>query len=205
MKKVLFIVCLLIPTFATLAQENRADGKRMRYGFNLGVNYSNVLDNDELPDNATLVNGIGFRMGLLADIRVFDFLSVSPKSELSFNNSKVKFTNPDGSSSSYDVMPISLDLMTHFTFKKHNSNLKPYFFFGPDVKIPVSKKPEDTTRYYTNPDVAIDLGIGAEKPLTRFSFLPELRYSFGLLNVNQHPQLKSLNVHTISLVLNFLG
>lgn len=206
MKKVTFIICLFVCSFAVLSQSEITDNeKRLKYGFNLGINYSNLLDNDMLTNNASLSNNLGFRLGILADYKISKSLSISPKVEMSFNNSKINFTNIDGSQEDYKVMPISIDFMAHFIFKKNNAKLSPYFFFGPNIKIPVSKRTDNTTTYSTNSDFAIDFGIGIEKPFTHFNFSPELRYSFGLLNVNQHPSLQSLNFHNISLVFNFLG
>jgi hypothetical protein len=206
MKKVVFVVGLLISSFAVFSQsDSNTIEKRLKYGFNLGINQSNVLDNRKLPSNASLSNNLGFRLGILADYKISKFLSVSPKAEVSFNNSEVNFTNFDGSQTEYEIMPISLDFMTHFIFKRNNEKLSPYFFFGPNVKIPISEKNNNSTPYSTKSDFAIDFGIGVDKPFTHFHFSPELRYSFGLLNINQNPSIQSLYFHNISLVFNFLG
>ena len=78
-----------------------------------------------LPSNATLSNNLGFRLGILADYKIYKSLSISPKAELSFNNGKINFINIDGSNTEYEIMPISLDFMAHFIFKKNNSKLSP--------------------------------------------------------------------------------
>lgn len=204
MKKVIFVTGLFISSLTVFSQsESSVNEKRMKYGFSLGINHSNLLDNEMLSSNASLSNNLGFRLGILSDYKISKFLSISPKAEMSFNNSEVNFNNIDGSQTEYEIMPISLDLMAHFIFKKNNEKLSPYFFFGPNVKIPVSKKNDNTTAYSTNYDFAIDFGIGIDKPFTYFNFSPELRYSFGLLNVNQHPSIQSLKFHNISFVFNF--
>ncbi len=205
MKKVVFVSVLFVTALTAFSQSGGTPSeKRMRYGFNLGVNYSNLLADDALPGNATLSNNLGFRLGLLADYQISKSVSISPKAELSFNNSKVNFTYEDGSQPVYKVLPVSLDFMTHFIFKKNNEQLSPYFFIGPNVKVPVSKRTDDSTTFSTNADFAIDFGIGLDKAFTNFHILPELRYSFGLLNINQHPSLQTLNFHNIALVFNFL-
>ena len=205
MKKVVFVVGLLISSFAVFSQsDSNTLEKRLKYGFNLGMNQSNVLDNGKLPSNASLSNNLGFRLGILADYKISKFLSISPKAEMSFNNGEVNFTNIDDTKTEYEIMPISLDLMTHFTFKKNNEKLSPYFFFGPNVKIPISEKNDNSTTFSTKPDFAIDFGIGVDRPFTHFHFSPELRYSFGLLNINQNPSIQSLYFHNISLDFNFL-
>jgi len=202
MKKVTFVIGLVVCSLTAFSKSESIDTeKRLKYGFNLGVNYSSLIDNDMPPKNASLSNNLGFRLGLVADYKISKMLSISPKAEMSLNNCEINFTNTDGSLTKYEVMPISLDFMTHFIFKKNNTKLSPYFFFGPNIKIPFSKNTDNST----NTDFAIDFGIGLDKAFTYFNFSPELRYSFGLLNVNKNPALETLNFHNISLVFNFVG
>ncbi|MBU2020375.1 MAG: PorT family protein [Bacteroidetes bacterium] len=205
MKKFVFVLGLLFSPFVVYTQSvtNNIE-KPLKFGFNLGINQSNVLDNGNLPNNASLSNNLGFRLGILADYKVAKIFLISPKAELSYNNCQIDFTNSDGSKSQYEVMPKSLDLMSHFVFKKNNEKSSPYFLFGPNVKIPISKRPKDQSSYSTSADFAIDFGIGIERAFANFNFSPELRYSFGLRNVNQNPMIQSLKFHNISLVLNFI-
>jgi len=206
MSKVVFVLAVLTSSLTSFSQDEGSFGeKRVKYGFNLGVNYSNLLHKEALPENASLSNDFGFRLGILADYRLSEIVSISPKAELSFNNSSVHFAHTDGTSSEYRVMPVSLDLMTHFVFKANREKLSPYFLFGPNVKIPISKRSDNSAEFSTNSDLAIDCGIGIDRAGTSFNFSPELRYSFGLLNVNQQPSVQSLRFHMISLVFNFVG
>lgn len=204
-KIAVLVIGIFVCSMAVFSQSDvTVNEKRINYGFNLGINHSILLGNEMLPSNASLSNNIGFSLGVLADFKASRFLLISPKAELSFNNSSVKFSGITGFHGEYEVMPISLGFMTHFIFKKNNAKLSPYFFFGPNVKIPVFEKNNNSTTFSTNPDFAIDLGIGFDRPFSRFNFSPEIRYSFGLLNVNQHPSLQTLNFHNVSLLFNFL-
>jgi len=206
MKKVVLVLGFVTWSLIMFSQsENAISEKRMKYGFNSGVHHSNLLYHNTLPDNASVSNSPGFRLGVLAEYKITKLLSISPKTEISFNNSKISFAHFDQSTTVYNIMPISLDVMAHFVFKKSNEKLSPYFFFGPDVKIPISNGDKSSTTFSTRSDFALDFGIGVNKAFNHFNFSPELRYSFGLLNVNQHPSLRTLNFHTISLVFNFLG
>ena len=206
MKKVVFVSILLISFFNAFSQvDNKVDIKRMKYGFNLGLNYPNLLDDNKLPDNASISNNIGFRLGIIADYKISEILSFSPKAELSLNSSKVIFSNSDDSQTEYDIMPISMEFMAFAVFKNNNKKYNLYFFIGPDIKIPISEKPASSTTFSTNSDIAIDFGIGIDKAFTYFNFAPELRYSFGLRNINENPALQSLYFHNISLLFNFIG
>ncbi|KAB1065981.1 outer membrane beta-barrel protein [Salibacter halophilus] len=206
MEKVVLAIALLFCSSTIFSQSSDSiDEKRLKYGFNLGLNYSNLLDDDKLPENASVTNNFGFRLGVLADYSVSELFHISPKAELSFNNSKVELDRADGSQLDYEVMPVSLEFMTHFLFKDNKEKLSPYFYVGPNVKLPLLLKEPGKTEFPTRYDFAIDFGVGVDKPLKHFNFAPELRYSFGLHNVNGHPELQTLYFHNISLVFSFLG
>lgn len=194
---------LFISSLAFSQNEEQNQEKRLKFGFNLGVNQSNLMSKHDLGEGVSLENNIGFRLGVLADLKINKFLSFSPKAELSFNDSYVRFE--DFPEESYEVFPISLEIMPHFVFKKEGNKLNPYFLVGPNIKIPLQRKINDPTVYSTSFDFAIDVGIGFEKPLDYFNLGAELRYSYGLMNVNQYPVFRSLYFHNVALVFSFLG
>lgn len=201
MKNAVLLTSMLLWSVIVFSQtESDKDDSKFRFGFNLGANYSNLQSKETLPNNAKISNDVGFSLGLFMDYSITDNFIFSPKSELSFYNSSVVFSNDN---STYEIFPISLNFMTHFVYKIGNSKVVPYFFAGPNFKIPISKKPESSSEFYTNSDFAIDFGIGLENRTKYFIFAPELKYSFGLLNINQNPTLQTLNFHNISLILNF--
>ncbi|MGM0479945.1 MAG: outer membrane beta-barrel protein [Bacteroidota bacterium] len=202
MKKISFVLVLLACSLVVKAQsDNAVNEKRLKFGFNLGVNHSILYAPDELPGFASISNDLGVRLGVLADYQLFEFLSISPKAELSFNNNELNLTFGDNAQYSYEVLPIGLEFMTHFIFKKKNERLSPYLYFGPNLKIPIADKSID---YYGHPDLAIDLGIGFEKAFTQFNFSPELRYSYGFTNVSMTPTIRSMKFHSVSLIFNFM-
>lgn len=207
MKKVVFVFTLFLCCQLGMAQNDTltiAKESRLKFGFGVGMNHSIIIDKD-IPDNAYTVNDPGIRLGIFAEFEALDFLFFAPRAELSFNNGKVDLPRLDGSNSIYEVMPISLDLMAHFILKKPGGSLHPHFLVGPNFKMPLSQKTDDTTVFPTAPDFAIDFGVGVDKAFRGFWFAPELRYSYGLLNVNQNPEIRSLGFHSVSLVLNFKG
>lgn len=206
MKKVVFVSTLLLCSLSIFGQtQDTVKHNPPRIGFNVGLNYSQVFAHDGLPTNASISNGLGMRIGLIGEYKISDIFSFSPKLELSFNNSKVLFSTSSDSPDKYEIMPAGIELMTHFIIKKKSQSLRPYFIFGPNIKIPLPKTTSNTTSYSTGTDIALDLGIGIDKSLEKFNFSPELRYSFGLQNVNTNPAVQSLSLHNISLIFNFLG
>lgn len=206
MKKVSVAIFVLLLSKSALSQtmENAqvTPLKRLHVGFNLGVNYSNLLVTDK-PAYAEISNKIGGRLGILADFRLNKIISWSPKAELAFHDNKIRFQPTEDISYTYKVMPMSLEIMNHFVFKDAKRKVSPYFYFGPNVRIPLQKRITDTSQFRTNPDFAIDFGIGLEKPFNSFRIAPELRYSMGLRNVNGSAMIKSVKFHTVSLIFNF--
>ncbi|MEM5567122.1 porin family protein [Psychroserpens sp. AS72] len=205
MKSVVLSIVLLVGSFVGFSQsEKESNEKKLKYGFNLGVNYSNLLAKESLPNNSDIYNEIGFSAGLIMNYKLTEDLSISPKVELSINKSGIKTTNNDDSVSLYKIFPASLDIMTHLIYKIGNGNTTPYVLVGPKLNLPVFGKSKSDYEYKNSTDFSIDLGIGLENKLKHFSISPEIRYSLGLFNINENPNFKTLNYHKISLVLNII-
>lgn len=190
---------------AALETDSTIVPQRTSFGFNFGINYSNMMTQGTLPENAGISNGAGFRMGILMEDSINKYFAFAPKIELSFNDHQVLFKNPEDYVTNYKVSPITLEIMAHVLIKKKLGKFNTYFLFGPNFKIPITADDNTFKQYASKRDLAIDFGIGFDHDLKFFHFAPELRYSYGLINVNQHPNIKSLRCHTLSLVFNFKG
>ena len=94
-------------------------------------------------------------------------------------------------------MPVSLEFMTHIALRIG----KPYIYFGPNIRIPISFQESSETTIKTVPNFGVDLGLGIEKMTKFFTFAPEIRYSFGLSKIHQY--MDQLYFNNISLILNF--
>lgn len=197
-------VAVVFYAITVLAQsETKSLNSKFRIGFNLGTNHSWLYSKESLPDNAVINTGIGARLGILMDYSLSKNFIFSPKVELAFNKSEVDLKNNDNSVSTYRIFPISLEVLSHFVYKAGEGNSKPYFLIGPNLRVPIRNNSKSSTAFENRSDVAIDVGLGLENSFKYFLFSPELRYSFGLLNVSKHPTLNSLKFHALSLVLNF--
>lgn len=184
-----------------MAQDAETNTRKLSFGFNVGANYSNLFSPEPLPSNASISNNVGVRIGLISAYHVAPFFSIAPKAELSFNSANVAFDgiNP----SRYKVFPVNLDFATHLVFRLPGEKRSPYFYVGPNIKVPVQQKVADTEDFGSQTDFAIDFGIGFENHFQLFNMAPEIRYSMGLRNVNENPALQSLHFHNIALILNF--
>ncbi|KAF0200775.1 MAG: hypothetical protein FD170_3227 [Bacteroidetes bacterium] len=204
MKKLVLTATVAFCTFVGFAQsENKAIDSKLRFGFNVGTNYSLLLSKETLPDNSKIYNGIGAKVGVFMDYSISKNLLFSPKAELALNNSGIETTNNENSIITYQVLPVSLEIMTHFVYKSGDGKIIPYFLVGPNFRLPLKNKSKSSAEFKNKPDFAIDFGVGLENKLKFFILAPEIRYSLGLLNINENPIFQTLNYHNISLVLNF--
>jgi outer membrane protein W len=210
--KVFFTCLCIIQSVNLYAQfENGSDQKKFKSGISLGLNYSNILYEEFSPPINVAINasnGMGFRIGIVTDYQISKVISIAPKAELSLNSGQVSVQNVNGNiiggKTIYDILPVSIDIMAHLVFEKGTKNWKPYFFIGPNVRLPLLEKNTNQT-VENSSDIAIDIGVGGQRTFTHFHFLPELRYTFGLLDLNRDPRLQSVNFHSISLVFSIMG
>ena len=198
MKNLLLIALPLLLAGGVRAQDDRLEKKRFNTGFNIGINKANVITSSNSPDMA-IQNGMGFRMGLISSFAFTKRFSVEPKLELSLNAANVSFENEE-----YRVNPADLEMILHFRRKFFKGGFSPYIIAGPNVKVPLPG------RYAmilpTRQDVAIDVGVGLDVPFgKKIRVAPELRYSFGLLNISESSTVNDLKFHNVALVLNIGG
>lgn len=202
MKKNVLITTMLMLLSKCFCQAQDSTSK-IKWGFNVGLNYSNIQLKNVDPQIQSS-DALGFRMGVLIDWKLTNHLSFSPKSELSFNGSKLMSANNSDSKIIHEVYPVVIEFASHFTYKLTSSQTAPYLLFGPSYKVPITSN--KTVQYATKrSDVAFDFGIGIDRKLSTFMFSPELRYSFGLNNLLDKSSVGQLYFHTIMLVLNFKG
>lgn len=203
MKNAVLLTALGLFSFGVFAQEQDDQPERkIRFGFNLSANYANLYSNDPLPDDSDISNGFGFGLGVLMDYQISDRFTISPKTELSFYNNSVNYPVGEGRAR-YDVFPAAVNVMVHAAYEMGQGKMRPYFYVGPNYRVPVSRNSGETTTFETTTDLAVDFGFGLKNKLKHFVFAPELKYTFGFMNVNNNPALQSLNFHSVSLILNF--
>lgn len=200
-----FLFCLLANITAQTTEIE--EDQPFKFGINIGLNYSNVFVSEELPASASLSNGFGFRLEILAETRLFKNVFVAPKIGLSFNESRLSDILDSGEEVEYLILPVSFEFGTQFQFKKNSANNRPYFFVGPSIKIPMQETNSDAVVFAENWTPALDFGFGFDKDFGYFQFSPELRYSIGYYPLSNLPDIYSgqFYFHNISIIFNFLG
>lgn len=180
------------------AGDKSRDRKIAAFGFSFGVNRSNLQFGAAQENGDQIVNGMGYRLGVVSELRLGKRIVVSPKADLSFNAGQLNQGNTD-----YAVSASSLELMGHLKYRMMRSNFSPYILVGPNYRIPLANRNDNSVP--TSSDVALDIGVGLDVPLIGFKMSPELRYSYGLSNITNSEAFSDLNHHNIALTLIFTG
>lgn len=207
MIKIVFVCLLLSLTAFSFGQTENSESK-LKFGFNAAITYSNLQltpVNSLYAKDMEASNGPGIRMGILLDYKIAEHFSFSPKTEMSFNNGKVSLPLPGDERDIYNVLPAAIEVASHFNYKLNTGKLEPYFSFGPSFKIPITDENNSMRQISNRSDLALDFGVGLHKACSSFSFAPELRYSYGLMNLSTVNAISRLNFHSISLIFNFKG
>ncbi len=179
---------------------------KIELGFSFGTNYSLLYLGENDPSKATRlssVNGLGFRLGILATLPLFPRVSLTAKPELSFNDNNLGYTNSENKQQEYE-MPTTGEIAVHVSYKLSSGSTHPYVLFGPAYKLPLTSSSSD---YYqiTRPALALDAGVGLEHLFKHFKIAPELRYSYNVNNISSVSGIKDVRYHVLSLSLMFWG
>lgn len=195
MKEVIIIV-LALSSFQLHAQDEVQKNKIATFGFDLGVNRSNLAFGSDQDGAGDITNGLGYRLGIISNFRLSEKFSLAPKAELSFNASRLNQNSVE-----YKVNPVNIEAMVHLKYKFFRSRFTPYIVAGPNLRVPLSNTTGDFIP--TKKDIAIDAGLGIDIPLRNIMISPEIRYSFGLINISNSSNVSDINYNNLSIVLAF--
>ncbi len=204
MKKSLIIILLGVLAMGSYAQDDCTPAK-LEAGFEAGINYSFLEAAEGIPSPHYIDNSAGFQFALNLEWHLLKFLSIQPALGISINNAAV--TNEPNYwynyQSSYDVFPVALEGAIKARYYPVQGTKKPYLTAGLLYMYPLEKT-YVSSHFDNAATFAIDLGIGIKNRFFgKFNVSPEIRYSFGLSNVNLNPGFKELNYNRIAVVIGF--
>ncbi len=185
-----------------MAQKPHGTTEKVRAGFSLGINHSLLQSNKGLSENMMIHNDIGFQMDMMVEYVLNDRMLINSAFGFSLNDSKVLSGTHE---LPYDVFGLSADFMIHGIYRFSTSAFRPYILIGPSLMWPMDIDRNYSAQYPAGKNLAADIGFGLEKVFGFLSISPELRYSWGLSNVNANPALISLTYHRVSFSFKFKG
>ena len=195
---VVFIAVLL--TFNLFAQEEKLSGYQPSFGFNLGLNQSLFFNSND-TENLEIFNAPGFRLGVLADFPLKNGWSLSPKSELSFDNGSIIENDIK-----YRVDPVVLNFAIHtkYKYKNYTGKYRPYLSFGPSLRVPLESE-NQINQFNTVPALGFDFSFGVDIDAKDFLISPELRFTAGLTDIRRYPSGNTLRGSSATLLINFMS
>lgn len=206
LKKVVVVGCLIIVSQFLFSQEPESKiPRKALYGFSLGLHYSTFGIEEKRGQLLKNENedAIGGRMGLAADYELNKQINFVPKLEVAFYGNKPTYQSAVGEED-YELSNIALETKAHFTFDLYNRVSKPYLLLGISYSHVLDE--EDGAQSPSGSFFSIDGGVGYYKKGKFFISSPELRYSYGLTNINNTKEVNSnILLHSIALVFSFKG
>lgn len=207
-KRLLCVVILAATVNMAVAQQRKVQNKPyidlrpMHFGIQIGLNMQDVemrnigpqlitLPEQESSEQLVLVDADtwnpGFSVGVVADMRLSQHLSLRVSPTMHFGSKHLVFRNfkdlndaghpretTQDLKNTYIAMPVDLK----FSAQRFN-NYRPYMIAGVSPMINLSGKDQDfihLKRY----DTMVEIGLGCDYYLPFFKLIPELKFCFSL-------------------------
>ena len=226
------LVVLLCTVLRSTAQDRSSlnlpffDNQKLHYGFLIGIGVSrfqmDYADRYISPDLDTLHSvvpsgNVGFKLGFVVDYHFHDVFDVRLTPTVSFNQFKLDYRYTDGSKieSLSDPTFIEMPLvMKYKSIRRENSRMYLLAGINPAFKVSGTKEKQDETErlLIRNFNLSLEFGAGFDEYQEMFKFSPEVRYTWGLMNMldKSKPSFYSdpidrLTVHTITFYVTFEG
>ncbi|MBU2888008.1 PorT family protein [Gilvimarinus agarilyticus] len=202
----------------------RFDEEKWHFGFLLGLHTSNYRseykDDFVTPSFDTLHSVVppskmGFKIGFIVDYHIFETLDVRITPTVSFNQLQLdyRFTNGEVIEELRDPTYVELPILLKYkSVRRRNRRMYVLGGINPAIKAASSKEKESKDRLLTKGyNLSLDVGVGMDLYQPLYKFSPEIRYSFGLIDVlEDQPNdfsapLRSLSIHTIAFYITFEG
>lgn len=210
MKRAFFILLCFLTVSTAMAQEPRIqnrpylDQRFLHYGFFIGLNMMDMevtnngyIDPETGEQWYTEVDSYqpGFTVGVLGELRLNKTLGLRLLPAIHFGQKHLVFheqtTGRDTTQnikSTYFTLPLNLKVAA----PRYN-NFRPYVTLGaaPAIDLTVKKHGALLTERF---DCFLEVGMGCDIYLPYFKLIPELKFSFGLLDILSHHRTDLLDV-----------
>ena len=201
------------------------DEQKVHYGFLIGghssrfrLKYSDEFITPDLDSVHSILptHKFGFKIGFIVNFHFFQYLDVRVAPTFSFYQLGLDYRYNDGTTLEELRDPTYFELPILFKYKSvRRENRAIYLLAGitPAVKVSGNKRDEDSNDFLLieKYNLSLDVGVGLDLFQPLFKFSPEVRYSFGLLNVLDNEEnpfsagIESLNIHSFTIYVTFEG
>lgn len=222
--------------FCLVASESRAqlpgtlnlpnfDEQKVHYGFLIGghssrfrLKYSDEFIAPAMDSVHSILpaHKAGFKIGFIINFHLLQYLDIRVTPTFSFYQLALDYRYDNGTILEELRDPTYFELPILFKYKSvRRENRAIYVLAGisPSIKVSGSKNQEDSEDrlLIEKFNLSLDVGVGLDLFQPLFKFSPEVRYSFGLLNVlDKEPNdfsagIESLNIHSFTIYVTFEG
>ena len=210
MRRILAFFFLMVTVLPIVGQQRKVQNKPyidlrpLHFGISIGMNMQDVEFTNVGPQVIQLAEGgevpalvlcdadnwnPGFSVGVLADLRLGQHFALRFTPMMHFGTKHLVFRNllahtesgklieeTQNMKNTYISMPLSLK----FSSQRFN-NHRPYLIAGINPMINLSGKDQDYIQLKRF-DMMLEVGLGCDFYLPFFKLIPELKFSYGLIN-----------------------
>lgn len=203
--KIVFVTAiLLLVSLKSFSQRNtyqnlpEYDDRKLHYGFLMGLNSSGYKLNhsQEFVESDSVssvfpVYGSGFNLGFILNYRLSDFLDARLLPTVAFYNNSMQYNyliSDDNMQALFELSVIELPLMIKYKSMRRKNN-RLYIIGGIKPAVRVGSRSGDKSSNSGEQieikrlNLSIEYGFGLDHYFPLFKFAPEIRFSYGLLNV----------------------
>lgn len=177
------------------------DNKSMHYGFFLAGNYSNyrltlsdyAVNNNQNITGVSSVGQTSFTLGFVVNKRINDFLDLRLLPSVAFYFRNVEFyyqgqDEPEIQASEASMIEFPL-LLKYKSVRRKNSRMYMVAGIKPSIEVGAKKKQKSEDDLRTKSmDVSLEIGFGLDNYFELFKFAPEIRFSYGLVNMKNNDE-----------------
>jgi hypothetical protein len=206
-RHIIALICFLFVSSSVSAQRkamNMADHDDKRYYFGLTfaanfsqyrITYENSFAETDTFRRITPFWNPGFNLGLMANLKISNFIDLRFIPSLVFAEKRLKFNMSPDSTSTRSIESIYMHLPLQLKFKSDRiGNFRFYGMLGGkfdyDMSSNARSRRSDEWLKVSPMDFGYEMGVGFEFYNPNFIFSPEIKLSQGLMN--QH--FKDLNI-----------
>lgn len=166
------------------------------FGITLGYNKANYrvfrsrdfIGNDSIS-TVQSVNGPGFNLGIVTNLKIGDNFDLRFLPTLSFAERQLNYSavNPDAGPINRNIESVFVEMPFHARYKSAPFNDMRLFVIGGvkysfDVASDARSRQADDLVKVSPTDFAVEVGTGAQFFFPYFIFSPEIKFSYGLGN-----------------------